>query len=135
MQDDTVDPAQQLLVNERTRWPRWRNSALKATPMWFHGQELDVIGAEERRSLFHDVSSTFPRVQWTRLVLPVCWLPLWLRRVSLVDAHRLEVIGAVLFIGVLVGTTWLRRRNVVMKARRVLRERADWPQRLDKWRS
>ena len=51
------------------------------------------------------------------------------------EAHWLEAVGAVLFIGVLVGTGYVRRRNVVTKARRMQRERADWPQRLDEWRS
>ena len=135
MKSNTVNPADELLANERERRPRWRNSALKPAPRWFRGQELDIIDAEERRLLFDDVNSAFPWVQWLQLVLSVCWLPLWLRRVNAVEAHWLEAVGAVLFVGILVGTAYLRRRNVATKARRMLRERADWPQRLDELRS
>lgn len=135
MQSETVNTADDLLANERGHWPRWRNSALKPAPTWFRGLELDIIGADERRLLFDNVNAEFPKVQWLQFVLAVCWFPLLLEKVSLVEAHWLEAAGAILFICVLVGTTYLRRRNVATKARRVLRGRADWPQRLDEWRS
>jgi hypothetical protein len=134
MKTENVNTAD-LLANERGRWPRWRNSALQSAPTWFRGSELDIIGADERRVLFDNVNADFPKVQWLQLALSVCWIPLLLGKVSAVEAHWLEAAGAVLCIGVLVGTTYLRRRNVATKARRVLRERADWPQRLDEWRS
>jgi hypothetical protein len=135
MQCDIADPADEILANERGRWPRWRSLALKPAPTWFRGQELDVIGANERRFLFDDVTAEFPRVDWLQLVFPLCWLPLLPREVRVVEAHWVEAAGAVLFIGIVVGTTCLRRRNVATKARHVLRERPDWPQRLDEWRS
>ena len=135
MKNSIVNPVDELLAKERERRPSWRNSASKPSPAWFRGQELDVIGVEERRLLFDNVDSAFPRVRWQQLVLSVCWLPLCLRRVSDTEAHWLEGIGAILFIGGLVGATYLRRSNVVRKARRMLRDRADWPQRLYERRS
>jgi len=135
MKGNTVNPIDELLAKERGRWPSWRNSASKPSPTWFRGRELDVIGAEERRLLFDNVNAALPRIRWQQFVLSVCWLPLCLRRVNDTEAHWLEAVGAILFIGVLVGTTYLRRSNVVRKARRMLRERADWPQRLDERRS
>lgn len=135
MQSEIVNTADDLLADQRGRWPRWRNPALRPAPTWFRGSELDIIGIGERRVLFDNVNASFPKVEWLQLVLSVCWFPLLLEEDRVDRAHWLEAAGAVLFICVLVGTTYLRRRNVATKARRVLREGADWPQRLDEWRS
>ena len=124
-------PSEQLLTAERGHWPRWRNSALKPAPWWFRGQQLELIDAQERGRLFRDVKSAMVPVPWVEFAIPVCIIPLWLREIGSERTRWLWVVVAAVSVGVLIGTALLRHRNVVTRGRRTLRERADWPLRLD----
>jgi hypothetical protein len=130
MRQDIPESADTLLANERARWPHWRNSASKPAPPWFRGHELDVIDAEDRRRLFREVDAQHPAVEWTQLLALAILTPMCLRGLHAESAAWAWGIAAIAWSGVLAGTIRLRRHNIMTTARRVVRERADWPQRL-----
>ncbi len=120
-----------MLSEERARWPRWRNGALKPAPTWFRGDELDFIDAEDRRVLFLEVAAKTPPIEWTQLVVLACVTPMCLQALHLRHAGWAWAIGAGAWICVILGVIRLRRHGMLTLGRRALRERADWPQRLN----
>ena len=126
-EDSSARSAKQILDAERSRWPAWRNDALKPAPSWFCGKELDEVDQVERRRLYRRIAPGH-RIAWDLVVLLVCVNFVNMTSDVGSKGHPRTWIGLLAAcLIVLTVNPWLRRINIRSAARRSLRERPDWP--------
>lgn len=82
MNTDQSQQAENLLLEERARRPRWLRVAQKAAPLWFSGKELDLLEPIERDTLYRELYARTQTSRWSMCIVATVNAPNILRRLS-----------------------------------------------------
>ena len=121
----------EILASGRAHWPRWRNPVSRAVPTWFRGGELDALDDEARARLYGQTRARYGNAGWWVIALAAMFnLPHLIDRIRGDQAPWIWAALALVYALLVALSVFLRRRNMLVAARRTVREQPDWPLRM-----
>lgn len=121
--------ASQILTAERERRPAWRRFAVRGTPSWFSGNELNLLTKPERDALFTQISSKHKSARFVLFLIAAANAPNIINGPHSESKRWFWIALGVAYVLLPLVASLLRRRVIRSVGRRSVRDSGDWPLR------